>query len=156
MDRIETGFDTTCRTVDVRPPGQFEGWENIPNIGFFLWRLRAFELPEITARRLGGVGDFRYHVSVLGNDAPLFSRLRREGDEAGLATELHVPQAIRPAKFYDDLSGYLALSPPRPQFHGILWRTGGNGHVAACARGKPVCRCGRGSRCHPTISAVGT
>ncbi|MFV2054108.1 hypothetical protein [Aliiroseovarius sp. YM-037] len=116
MDRIETAFDETCRTVDVRPPGQFEGWENIPNIGFFLWRLRSFELPLIMARRLGGAGDFRYHLSVLGNDAPLFSRLRREGDEAGLATELHVPQAIRPAKFFDDLSAYFALPLPRPGF----------------------------------------
>lgn len=116
MDRIEGPFDITCRTVDVRPPGQFEGWENIPNIGFFLWRLRALELPALSARRLGGPGDFRYHVSVLGNDAPLFSRLRREGDETGLATETHVPQAIRPAKFFDDLSSYLAIPAPRPGF----------------------------------------
>ncbi len=36
---------------------------------------------------------WRYHVSPLGNPAPLFSRWRREGDEAGLATELHVPGA---------------------------------------------------------------
>ena len=114
MDRIEGPFDPTCRTVDVRAPTQFEGWENIPNIGFFLWRLRALELPAITARRLGGAGDFRYHISPLGNDAPLFSRLRREGDEAGLATELHVPGPIRPAKFFDDLSSYLSLLLPRP------------------------------------------
>ncbi len=116
MDRIEGPFDITCRTIDVRPPGQFEGWENIPNIGFFLWRLRALELPAVSARRLGNAGDFRYHFSVLGNDAPLFSRLRREGDETGLATETHVPQAIRPAKFFDDLSGYLAVPAPRPGF----------------------------------------
>lgn len=116
MDRIEGPFDVTCRTVDVRPPGQFEGWENIPNIGFFLWRLRSLELARITARRLGPAGDFRYHLSVLGNDAPLFSRLRREGDEAGLASELHVPQAIRPARFFDDLSAYLGLPLPRPGF----------------------------------------
>lgn len=127
MDRIDGPFDITCRTVDVRPPGQFDGWENIPNIGFFLWRLRALELPGIAARRVGGAGDFRYHVSVLGNDAPLFSRLRREGDEAGLATELHVPQAIRKAKFYDDLSGYFALTPPRPGFTALYGAPEGMG-----------------------------
>ena len=127
IDRIETAFDTTCRTVDVRPPGQFEGWENIANIGFFLWRLRALELPRVEARRLGGAGDFRYHLSVLGNDAPLFSKLRREGDETGLATELHVPQPIRPAKFFDDLSTYLALSPPRPGFTAFYGAPAGMG-----------------------------
>jgi hypothetical protein len=114
MGRIDGPFDETCRSVDVRPPSQFEGWENIPNIGFFLWRLNAMELPRVSARRLGAAGDFRYHVSVLGNSAPLFSRLRREGDEAGLATELHVPQPIRPARFFEDLRAYFALSPPRP------------------------------------------
>jgi hypothetical protein len=114
MGRIDGPFDATCRTVDVRPPSQFEGWENIPNIGFFLWRLKAMELPRVSARRLGAAGDFRYHVSVLGNSAPLFSRLRREGDEAGLATELHVPQPIRPARFFEDLRAYFALTPPRP------------------------------------------
>ncbi|MGB3246467.1 MAG: hypothetical protein WBB25_18175, partial [Sulfitobacter sp.] len=127
MDRIETGFDTTCRSVDVRPPSQFEGWENIPNIGFFIWRLRAFELPGCTARPLGGAGDFRYHFSVLGNDAPLFSRLRREGDEANLATELHVPQAIRPAKFYDDLSHYFATPAPRSGFTAFYGAPSGMG-----------------------------
>ena len=127
IDRIETAFDTTCRTVDVRPPSQFEGWENIPNIGFFLWRLRALELPRIEARRLGAAGDFRYHLSVLGNDTPLFSRLRREGDATGLATELHVPQAIRPAKFFDDLSNYLALLPPRPGFTAFYGAPAGMG-----------------------------
>ncbi len=127
MDRIGGAFDATCRSVDVRPPGQFEGWENIPNIGFFLWRLRALELPGITARRLGEDGDFRYHISPLGNDAPLFSRLRREGDEAGLATELHVPQAIRPAKFFGDLSAYLSLSAPRPGFTAFYGAPAGMG-----------------------------
>ncbi|WP_116132701.1 hypothetical protein [Tropicimonas sp. IMCC34043] len=114
MDRIDGPFDQTCRTIDVRPPSQFEGWENIPNIGFFLWRLRALELPQITARRVAGPADFRFHASVLGNDAPMFSRLRREGDETGLATELHVPQPIRPARFFQDLTDYFARPLPRP------------------------------------------
>lgn len=114
MDRIDGPFDATCRTVDVRPPSQFEGWENIHNIGFFLWRLLSMELPRISARRLGGAGDFRFSLSVLGNDAPLFSRRRREGDPSGLATELHVPGPIRPARFFQDLTDYFALPSPRP------------------------------------------
>ncbi len=116
MDRLNRAFDGIAHTIDVRPISQFEGWHNIRNIGFFLWRLGAYRLEATQARRLGAAGDFRYHWGVLGQDAPLFSRARREGDEAGLATELHVPQAIRPARFFADLQAYSAGPLPKPDF----------------------------------------
>ena len=116
MDRLNRAFDEISHTVDVRPISQHEGWHNIRNIGFFLWRLQAYPLRRVEARRLGGAGDFRFHFSPLGVSAPLFSRQRREGDEAGLATELHVPQPIRPARFHTDLRAYAALPLPRPGF----------------------------------------
>ncbi|MGO4833887.1 hypothetical protein AB4144_16615, partial [Rhizobiaceae sp. 2RAB30] len=77
MDRLDGAFDEISHTVDVRPVSQDEGWHNVPNIGFFLWRLGAYRLERIAARRLGASGDFRYHFSPLGNSAPLFSRSRR-------------------------------------------------------------------------------
>ncbi len=126
MDRLDRAFDEICHTVDVRPPSQFEGWHNTRNIGFFLWRLSAYRLEAVQPRRLGAAGDFRYYFSPLGNSAPLFSRLRREGDEAGLATELHVPKPIRPARFFEDLQAYQQLPtppPPRPgftEFYGLF------------------------------------
>ena len=106
MDRLDGAFDEISHTVDVRPISQSEGHFNIRNIGFYLWRLAAYPLELAQARRLGAVGDFRYHFSALGNSAPLFSRTRREGDEAGLATELHVPQAIRPPRFHNGLGDF--------------------------------------------------
>ncbi|MGE0257410.1 MAG: hypothetical protein AB7H71_18405 [Alphaproteobacteria bacterium] len=116
MDRLNGAFDEIMHTIDVRPISQHEGWYNIRNIGFFLWRLGAYPMRRVAARRLGPPGDFRYHFSPLGNSAPLFSRQRREGDEAGLATELHVPQPIRPARFFADLTAYAGLPLPRPGF----------------------------------------
>jgi len=116
MDRLDGAFDEILHTVDVRPVGRFDGWHNVRNVGFFLWRLQSHRLEAVDARRLGAAADFRYHVSPLGDSAPLFSRLRREGDEAGLATELHVPQAIRPSRFFEDLRAYQALPAPRPGF----------------------------------------
>jgi hypothetical protein len=116
MDRLNGPFDTISHTADVRPIGQLTGWHNIKNIGFFLWRLGSYETENVRARRVGGSGDFRYHLSPLGNPAPLFTRWRREGDEAGLATELHVPGPIRPAAFYEDLERYHELPLPRPGF----------------------------------------
>jgi hypothetical protein len=56
--------------------------------------------------------DWQYHFSPLGNPAPLFTFWRREGDEAGVATELHVPGPIRPAFLFDDLDRYKNLEPP--------------------------------------------
>lgn len=122
MDRLDGPFDEIAHTIDVRPISQHEGWHNVRNIGFFLWRLGGYRLEAADARRLGGAGDFRYFVSPLGNSAPLFSRLRREGDEAGLATELHVPQPIRPARFFEDLRAHQApVAPPgHSEFYGLF------------------------------------
>ncbi len=113
--RIAGPFDEASHTIDVRPPSQFEGWHNIHNVGFFLWRLRSYRMQRATARRLGGAGDFRYYFNQLGISAPLFTRQRREGDEAGLTGELHVPGPIRPARFFQDLSDALQMSPV-PEF----------------------------------------
>lgn len=117
MDRAEGPFDELSHTVDVRAIAQTEGWHNIHNVGFFLYRLQSYELSRVPARQAGA--PWRYHFSPLGNPAPLFTRWRREGDEAGLATELHVPAPIRHAFFYEDLVRYRNLDPqtyPRPDF----------------------------------------
>ena len=61
---------------------------------------------------------WRYHFSPLGNPAPLFSHWRREGDEAGLASELQIASPIRRPFFYEDLQRYRNLNAPpqRPDF----------------------------------------
>ncbi|MHC4084374.1 MAG: hypothetical protein ACYSWZ_00700 [Planctomycetota bacterium] len=106
MDLIDTAFDTVSHIVDVRAIDQIEGWYNIKNIGFFLWRLRSYPLENGVARPLSGPGDHRYHFSSLGNPIPLFHYPLREGDEAGLAQEIHVPTPIRPTAFYNDLESF--------------------------------------------------
>lgn len=118
MDRVDGPFDEASHTVDVRQISQFEGWHNIHNIGFFQWRLRSYPLKRIPARQVASPGPrWRYHFSPLGNPAPLFSRLRREGDEAGLATELHIPGPIRRSFFYEDLVRFNQIPlPQRPDF----------------------------------------
>jgi hypothetical protein len=108
VDRLNGPFDFMSHTVDVRFPCQNEGWYNIRNIGFFLWRLRAYRMENVVARQ--GALPWQFHFSPLGNRAPLFSRLRREGDEAGLATEFHVPGPIRPAAFFKDPDEFYGLT----------------------------------------------
>jgi hypothetical protein len=115
LDRLDGAFDETCRTVDVRPIGEDEGWYGIRKIGFFVWRLLAHRFEAVDARRQGGAGDFRWRFSPLGQDAPLFSARRREDDETGLTQRQHVPQAISRPEFHDDMRGAL-LQPVIPDF----------------------------------------
>jgi hypothetical protein len=104
MDRLDRAFDEITHTVDVREISQHDGWHNIENIGFFLWRLISHRIERVEARQQTDIpGGFAYLFSPLGNSAPLFTAERREGDEAGLAGELHVPGPIRPARFWTDL-----------------------------------------------------
>jgi hypothetical protein len=122
LDRLDGAFDNTCRTVDVRPIGEDEGWYGIRKIGFFLWRLLAHRFEAVDARRQGGAGDFRWRFSPLGQDAPLFSARRREDVETGLTERQHVPQAISRPEFHDDMRGAL-LQPVPPDFseyYGLL------------------------------------
>ena len=111
MGRVGGAFDETSHSVDVRGIGQREGWHNVAKVGFFLWRLGAFPLEDVPARRTSA--PWRYTFSQLGQRMPIFSRLRREGDQAGLATELHVPGPIRTALFAQDLRRYAAGRPVR-------------------------------------------
>jgi hypothetical protein len=116
MDRIGRAYDETSHTVDVRRPVSNEGWHNIRNIGFFLFRLGSYPLQFVPARQASA--PWRYHFSPLGNPAPLFSLWRREGDEAGLASELQIASPIRRPFFYEDLQRYRNLNAPpaRPDF----------------------------------------
>jgi hypothetical protein len=105
MDRIGGAFDPTCHAPDLAPIGPLDGWHGVEKLGFFLWRLFDYPLRGATPRRLGLAGDFRYHFSPLGNDAPLFGHARPEGDAAALATEAHVPAPYRRARFFEALRG---------------------------------------------------
>jgi hypothetical protein len=114
MDRIDGAFDETMRTVDVRQISQQEGWYNIPNVGFFLWRINGYPLSRVPARQAGK--PWQYHFSPLGNPAPLFTRLRGEPATGGLVTEIDISAPIRPVFFYQDLDNHRLTQPTRPDF----------------------------------------
>ena len=108
-ERIDGAFDEASHTVDVTPISIFDGWHSIKNIGFFLWRLvpnRLFVDAAQTATPWG------FTFSPLGNPAPLFVHPRREDEENGLSTELHVPGPIRRVYFGQDLRRHQVLPPP--------------------------------------------
>jgi hypothetical protein len=109
-DRVGGPWDTTTHTVDVRRINEWDGWYNLPNLGFFLWRLRAYPLTKITPRPIGGT-TWRLTFSPLGQDIPLYSTGQREPGESRLATELTVEAPIRAAAFFEDLAAVPPGSP---------------------------------------------
>lgn len=126
-DRVGGAWDTTTKTVDVRRINDWDGWYNIPNIGFFLWRLGAYELTRITPRAIGGT-NWRLTFSPLGQDIQLWSAGQPEADDLRLATELAVQAPIRAAAFFEDLR---AVPPPPPLtistgYYGDPHSTGGS------------------------------
>jgi hypothetical protein len=135
-DRVGGPFDEATHSVDVRAVAQQDGWHHHRHIGFFLWRLGGYPLLNVPARRASAA--WRFHFSPLGNAAPLFSRERREGDEAGLATELHVPGPIRRAFFRDHLAD-LYDTPANPEASIDVTRNGTHVPPAqiVCARLDP-------------------
>jgi hypothetical protein len=141
-ERVNGAFDESSHTVDVRPISTDEGWHAVPNVGFFLWRLGAFPLADVPARRAGAA--WRYHFSPLGNRAPLFSHWRPEGDEAGLAGEIHVPGPIRRSFLAPDLERHRTGSPPpaHTDLYGIFEAVPGSDVAPSTERSLAVVRNG--------------
>jgi hypothetical protein len=124
-ERIEGAFDVATRSVDVRPFLGMTGRHGVPKTGFFLWRLRPQPLDGVSARAEASLADWRWRASPLGQDAPLFIRPRREDDEAGQATELHLPGPIRPGLLHDDLIAARAATLAVSELFGPFGSGGG-------------------------------
>jgi hypothetical protein len=96
LEHLDTAFDTIGRTADVRRIATGRGRYNIPNLGIFIWRLRACSLTLSPAARLkpGDPNDQRYLFSPLGNNTPLFTLPQTESAISQLAGPLNLPIPI--------------------------------------------------------------
>lgn len=89
---LDTPFDTIAHTAEVRRITTGAGRYNIPNIGLFLWRIRAFPLsrsPAVADSSLGGGLLLRFNP--LGVDMPLYSTPETEEEISHLAEPANVP-----------------------------------------------------------------
>jgi hypothetical protein len=96
LEFFDTAFETATRTVEVRRIKPSRGKWNIPNVGLFLWRLRAYSLTRTpltpAPAPLADNRHFRFHP--LGFDLPLFSLPETEDEFTHLAEPLNVPMPI--------------------------------------------------------------
>jgi hypothetical protein len=119
LERLGTAFESAAHTIDVRRIATQEGRYNIPNIGIFLWRLRAYSLtrtPLVPAP--SPLADGRhFRCQPLGIDLPVFTRPETEDEVTHLAEPLNVPMAISRRMLSGErmLSGNIPLVPN--QFH---------------------------------------
>ncbi len=108
LDRLGGPFDELAHHVDVRridssfAPG---GRTNIPSVGLFVWRLKAYPVTQGQACCLEDVLEAGLHCftfSYLGNDCPLYARPQPEPDPTHIATEDNLPAPIRRHAFDTD------------------------------------------------------
>lgn len=100
LEYLDTPFDHVAHTLDVRSIKSRRGRYNIPNIGIFVWRLRAYPVTRGTAKE---VKDGCYTFNPLGIDAPLFNPEQSEDEITHIAEPVNVPEPLRRRPLYREL-----------------------------------------------------
>jgi hypothetical protein len=97
LDRLGGPFEHTAHVVDTRrlTTRSTSGRYNVPSVGVFVWRLRAYPVTMRQPYCHEEVGPQCYTFSVLGNDAPLFSHAEPPPHGRSIDDELQVPAPIR-------------------------------------------------------------
>jgi hypothetical protein len=88
------GVEDLAHTVDVRRVARARGRYNIPNVGIFLWRLRAYSLRRTHAVPVSAGDATRYLFNPLGNNTQLFIRPVTETEITHLAEPVNAPLPI--------------------------------------------------------------
>ena len=109
--RVDGPFDTAAHTVDLRSPGDGEGLYGIHKVGFFLWRLLPNLMVAAHPRRVATNDSARWHVSPLGNPAPLFTAMPPVQHGSPLVDEVDTPHPISGLHFHQHPELYLAPGP---------------------------------------------
>ena len=86
LDLIGTAFDEIARNVDVRrvTSARTRGTANIPEVGVFIWRLRAYTVTSAPAYSYEEEAPNCFLFSALGNDTQLFVNPEAAGADPAL------------------------------------------------------------------------
>ncbi|MBM9512263.1 hypothetical protein [Desulfogranum marinum] len=108
---LDGPFDTVAHTAEVRRISTGSGRYNIPNIGLYLWRVRAFSLtrsPAVADTTLGGGLLLRFNP--LGTDSPLYNTPETEEKISHLAEPINVPLSLDRRRLKANLDDYYGLN----------------------------------------------
>ena len=98
FERLAGQRDLT-HTVDVRRIRSRRGRYNIPDIGIFAWRLRAYPLTATPAVAVDPADPTRFHLHPLGMPAPMFTLPVTEDEITHLAEPINVPHPLGRREF---------------------------------------------------------
>ena len=115
LDDLGTAFDEVARTVDVRRINSkhAHGRFNIPEVGVFVWRLRAYPVTEAPAYCYEEKSPNCFLFSALGNDTPLFVNPEASGADPKLP--MPITRRAMLAHEADETTG---AAPDVPAFYG--------------------------------------
>jgi hypothetical protein len=110
LSRIDGPFNATAHVVDVRRPGSTltPGRYDVPSIGLFAWRLRAYTVTHCEADCLEEFGPHCYTFSALGNDSQLFNHPKPNSSMGSATRPADLPVPITRRMLED-------RSPPDPK-----------------------------------------
>jgi hypothetical protein len=109
LDNLNGPFDETGHTVDVRRVNSthHRGRFNIPEVGIFVWRIKAYSVTQSPAYVYEEESPNCYLFSVLGSDTQLFNNpLPLSSTPGHAASELNFPSPIERRSFQKDLPRY--------------------------------------------------
>lgn len=100
------GHPDLVHTLDVRRIHDRRGRYNVPNVGIFLWRLRAYPLTATPAVPAEPGELRRFHVHPLGVPSPLFTLPVSEDEITHLADPVNVPHPLGRRELDGDVASY--------------------------------------------------
>lgn len=103
LELVSGPFEQAPYSAKVRRIATGRGKYNIPNVGLFLWRVKAYPLVRGTPRPVAGPPSGRYTFSPLDLDIPLFNPGGTEEEITHLAEEVNVPGPLRRRPLHDEL-----------------------------------------------------
>ena len=117
-DRLGGPFDDAPYRADVRRPASTltRGWDGIPDLAVYLWRLISFQVTAAPAFCVDQRYN-RYLVNVLGIDTQLFPPQPAGAEPAYLAGPPQVPHPIRRVELQAALASYYG-----PGLSLMIWR----------------------------------
>jgi len=106
LETLNSPFEPFAHLGEARSVIHGRGKYNIPNVGIFLWRLRARSASESPAKAAGPAEKRRFFFSPLGHNLPLLTKPEGEPEIAHLAGPMNVPQPISRRRLYDHVQDY--------------------------------------------------
>ncbi len=108
LELLNGPFDKTAHNVDIRRINSkyTQGRYNLPGVGVFVWRLKAYSVTGTPAYCLESAGPNCFTFSALGNNTPLYNKPEPETESTHITEEFNLPVPIRRTLFEKNLERF--------------------------------------------------